>query len=552
MKNYFPNNSKEKIQFSGIRLSGVFLVISFLAVLFFTITLFPMMARAERKHELYVKTAIREVNVDQIHETLNPYISYPGDPNAQYFPNSYAAENNPDHEGDPWKLGPYICYVNDTFEIITYDTLTPEQVAGTEQKPGYWAQWLNKPDGAQTDNIVSTERDTTYELQPDGRYRISKVYKATAEGRLAVHYTNDDEIFYVLIQDPQPWFRRFDHADIEMENGGYYTVTRVVKDAKGNKETTIFYYDADVQRVNECNIYDKLGNEISYQYYDKDTNEDLDPPIKRPFGPDDYEPGGHPGESQYELTSKYVHSSPEFRKCDVYTARFDIDLFFFLVRKTVITEMVGEAPVEVTTAISKDDPEYKTMVLEHQTFDMNHQSMIDALNKCPDHTGLDFNISSSYSDYYKKNPATAVLHANKVLEGGTLSDGQFTFVLKDSSSNEIERCTNTGAGVTFTTLEFVSEGVYEYTIEEVPDPNELSVIYDPQIVNVKVTVTRSNDELVSTVTYNNLTTVPTFTNRMAYTLPATGGRVNVLYGIGITLVISAIFGFVIIKKKEQI
>ena len=84
-----------------------------------------------------------------------------------------------------------------------------------------------------------------------------------------------------------------------------------------------------------------------------------------------------------------------------------------------------------------------------------------------------------------------------------------------------------------------------------PDPNELSVIYDPQIVNVKVTVTRSGDELVSSVTYNNLTTVPTFTNRMAYTLPATGGRVNVLYGIGITLVISAIFGFVIIKKKEQ-
>lgn len=126
----------------------------------------------------------------------------------------------------------------------------------------------------------------------------------------------------------------------------------------------------------------------------------------------------------------------------------------------------------------------------------------------------------------------AVISATKTLEGSTLQEGQFGFVLKDKKTGRVLQTIRNGAdGDINFVLDYTEMGIYEYTISEVipegADENNVKnhITYDTTEYEVTVTVTRGTGKLDTAVTYGGTdpTVPPTFTNKYSTTLPEAGG-----------------------------
>ena len=131
--------------------------------------------------------------------------------------------------------------------------------------------------------------------------------------------------------------------------------------------------------------------------------------------------------------------------------------------------------------------------------------------------------------YDNRMTGAADILAKKVLEGGVLKAGQFSFELKDSGGKVLQTATNDAKGNVSFNVEYNKAGEYHYTISEVvPGDAENNVkdhiTYDTTVHNVLVTVKNGDGKLDAAVTYDNdSTTPPTFTNKYSTTLPAAGG-----------------------------
>lgn len=126
----------------------------------------------------------------------------------------------------------------------------------------------------------------------------------------------------------------------------------------------------------------------------------------------------------------------------------------------------------------------------------------------------------------------AGISATKVLQGSTLQESQFGFVLKDKKTGKVLRTIRNGAdGDINFVLDYTETGIYEYTISEVvpegADENNVKdhITYDTTEYEVTVTVTKGTGKLDTAVTYGGTdpTVPPTFTNKYSTTLPEAGG-----------------------------
>lgn len=126
----------------------------------------------------------------------------------------------------------------------------------------------------------------------------------------------------------------------------------------------------------------------------------------------------------------------------------------------------------------------------------------------------------------------AEISATKVLQGSTLQESQFGFVLKDKKTGKVLRTIRNGAdGDINFVLDYTETGIYEYTISEVipegADENNVKdhIAYDTTVHKVKVVVTNGEGKLNTVVTYDDTDTPtpPTFTNKYSTTLPEAGG-----------------------------
>lgn len=98
-----------------------------------------------------------------------------------------------------------------------------------------------------------------------------------------------------------------------------------------------------------------------------------------------------------------------------------------------------------------------------------------------------------------------VFNVTKVLEGGTLKDGQFEFQLADADGNVIATATNDAEGnVVFDDFTFEAAGTYKYTVSEVlptdDDPNtdgvqKDGVTYDQTVEGLMIEVTEKDGKL---------------------------------------------------------
>lgn len=139
-------------------------------------------------------------------------------------------------------------------------------------------------------------------------------------------------------------------------------------------------------------------------------------------------------------------------------------------------------------------------------------------------------VSTDITVYDAPYSGQATISATKMLEGSTLQESQFGFVLKDKKTGKVLQTIRNGAdGDINFVLDYTKMGIYEYTISEViPAGAENNVkdhiIYDTTKHEVKVVVTNGEGKLNTEVTYDNgSTTPPTFTNKYSTTLPEAGG-----------------------------
>ncbi len=139
-------------------------------------------------------------------------------------------------------------------------------------------------------------------------------------------------------------------------------------------------------------------------------------------------------------------------------------------------------------------------------------------------------VSTDIAVYDAPYSGQATISATKTLEGSTLQESQFGFVLKDKKTGKVLQTIRNGAdGDINFVLDYTKTGIYEYAISEViPAGAENNVkdhiTYDTTKHEVKVVVTNGEGKLNTEVTYDNgSTTPPIFTNKYSTTLPEAGG-----------------------------
>lgn len=374
-----------------------------------------------------------------------------------------------------------------------------------------------------------------------------------------------------------------DHADIEVADGGIYTSSKIYTDGSLIKKT-VTEYKSYVKAVNDCTLYDvnkdpvtfyrETGNKV-YTVLDnvhgyagsRSYNSALD----RVEGDGDYwqDPAYSPGQPQFELTSKYIYtgnkerslngwgyeffSEKKYYYSDVDSAVFDVQLELHW-QKEMTYVRVGDEWVLESESETEHEGEIKT--IENAVFDLNRTAVIDAYNKCPNHSGLDFTIKSS--------SAMVEIEAGKELSGGRLKGNDFTFEVYDPSSGKVwAQAQNTSEGqVLFDSIHFekAQDQPYELRIREVQGTED-NIKYDTREYKVKILVTeQANHDLVAeVVSITDMDDNPLergekleFLNKVI-TLPETGGigRIPILAS-GAALSISALWLLIFRKRKIRI
>lgn len=356
-----------------------------------------------------------------------------------------------------------------------------------------------------------------------------------------------------------------DHADIEIADGGKYTSTRIyIENGKLYKQ--VDYYFTYVEEVNECILYQSNGETV--RFFDGNGNtlwyDEAQGIPRSGYTTENYakNPTSTVGQSQYELTSKYRYnadgtvdtnsfSNIKYNYKDVDHASFDVQMYRVL-SKSMVYEYDPDQPQgqewTFKSSTAYEDGKGPQTRLNHVVFELTHTHVVDALNKCPNQSGLDFTLHA--------NSAMIQLAASKELLHGTLGDGAFQFELRDSSGKLIQQVANSADGtVLFDEIHFEKAGTYTYYISETVDPAQTNIHYDERVYEVNIKVTETTDGLIEAeiiLPNRNLSDVDyKFVNEVMYTLPDTGGGgTAIFHQAGAVLLISA--AILLFLKKAKV
>ena len=260
----------------------------------------------------------------------------------------------------------------------------------------------------------------------------------------------------------------------------------------------------------------KKGDKFYYQVWLDTTKFTADQNIQYVGITDDYE------EDKLDVTTDGIKVYDSVSGADV-TSKFDIKVEDGKISATSKAEFVNENSVIDTTKFE---------------FGRYYKFDIAATIKTTVKDGIDIeNTASQIVHVYDPHnntvekpekptqkrvvniPVSVDFNFTKKLEGRTLKDQEFSFVLKDAEGTEIETVKNDKDGnVKFKSLEFTKDqvGTHKYTIEEVAG-TDATVTYDKMKaeVTVKVSYDGTAKALIKNVTdapdkeFNNTVTPPT-------------------------------------------
>ena len=248
----------------------------------------------------------------------------------------------------------------------------------------------------------------------------------------------------------------------------------------------------------------KKGDKFYYQVWLDTTKFTADQNIQYVGITDDYE------EDKLDVTTDGIKVYDSVTGADV-TSKFDIKVEDGKISATSKAEFVNENSVIDTTKFE---------------FGRYYKFDIAATIKTTVKDGIDIENTASQIvhvyDPYKKTvekpekptqkrvvniPVSVDFNFTKKLEGRTLKDQEFSFVLKDAEGTEIETVKNDKDGnVKFKSLEFSKKevGTHKYTIEEVAG-TDATVTYDTMKAEVTITVNYDGTAKVLTTNVTDAT-----------------------------------------------
>lgn len=503
--------------------------------------------------KFYVKTNEGYRDINRVHEWLKE-LDWMTNIDG-YVPNS---------KGQPYRL-----YPGETI------------ILRTAADSGYFSCTNNEQSGGRILNSDNSSPWVWTETDDSGKtwqYKRYTALTATDESVQVVFNYNgiqDGSLYIEVI--PESTAEIFDHADIEIADGGTYTITKVIQKADGTKEVIEEVYDSVISDVYSSKIYKAYSKDAAGNIESKTPLERVDEYAAEgkegkyaEFGYDDYVNIGASGGTQYEFTSKCYHGRTEgydpfgnvshvhFSQADVELVVFDVQLTLKpSYTKTYSLDADGKriGTPEIAPLSGADK------IIDHVEFDMEKQSIIDAVNKCPNHSGLDFTVIGAANEVSILNPAKLDITAQKVFENGTLKGDQFAFeivdtmkTLDDATDDQVIFTVGNMADGTikFPTLEFYTAGDYQYIIREKVPLKQEGITYDQHevVLKIKVTYDEASKSYKATTTF---TGNRTFTNTLeTYKLPDTGGAGADGYLItGTVILIAAAAAFVWNRRKEE-
>ena len=535
---------------------------------------------------------------------------------------------------------PYQLPVGD--EITFYvDTLSEDDTFSYGNRDADHGDWV---DGDSIREIVS---DTTTPLA-NGMYRHQVTLKGKAAGYVQVWNTGTDETIEIRIWEPGggKYGQTMNHADMEIADGGTYTIssTHVGEDGKTYVEVKV--YKADVTFVNDAYIYDDEGRELQHYTSEFDPNYPLytakikrDEVTGKPIPDDkgnvifldengdplpydehgdqiveheeryqvngewrtryvshkvldkdhpvgDYEQFGVPGGTQYEMTSAWISNLSDkankktFDGTAADRAEFDVNLHLTPQKK--ITYIVNDDGT-LTMQEDKFNPDHLwdgtgddlvTYDPEHLVFKMDHQDVLDAINKCPLNNGLDFTARAEFT--------VLQLPVQKKLLNGSLADKSFRFNVIDLNDTPLlssfeeagQQIADTAMSdeegkAVMSSMRFVQPGNYYFKLEEeIPEIEKRDGYeYDDTVIYIRVKVQKDEETgfLVAVPEYlkddgsgnpenfevDTERTEAEFTNYKGYELPHTGGTGTLPFMAGGMLLISAAFVLPLIRRRKE-
>jgi len=119
----------------------------------------------------------------------------------------------------------------------------------------------------------------------------------------------------------------------------------------------------------------------------------------------------------------------------------------------------------------------------------------------------------AFANSYAPAPASASLSATKTLSGAALSDGEFSFQLRDAATGDVlQTKANVGGSVSFDAITYDAAGTYDYTVSEVQG-GAAGYTYDAAVHAARVVVTDDGrGQLSAAVTYDGGASAPAFAN----------------------------------------
>lgn len=438
----------------------------------------------------------------------------------------------------------------DSFEGSTPEVIGKRYVNDGINDPGYeysrlfTSQGITEEGGLYTETFIA-DRDVTGEMPP----------KIEGFKDKWGFYT----YFKVVTSD------RLDHADIEVADDGFYTESKIYNE-DGHLKKKVMQYRSYVCDVNSCDMFSSSDDSTYATIYD--PNGSVREGVTGYVSGDYWQTLDHePGDTQYELTSKYKKKWQYNEEKGVYEwvidfSTYGLKQFYYsdIDHAVFDVKLVLKPDMEVTYTYDSntdkwiEDPGSRIQYtssnpgvaknVDSAIFHMDHQAVIDALNKCPNHSGLDFTIKAS--------SALVQFEATKEFLGGRLIGDDFQFEIINGNGDVVAQATNDANGrILFDGIHFESEGEYEYSIREIPG-DDPKIIYDNTTYPIKIIVERQPGENnfliaeVKTSTYDYV-----FNNIVKFTLPETGGMgVIPFVAAGSAMIGGALILLMLRRRKE--
>ena len=560
---------------------------------------------------IMVKSAHGYKDVNQIREWLG---RYDGTTYSLDFPWGFGMHNEGGYVPNS-KERPYIIRVGDTFDFYTDSSSAGDSFTYTFE-----------------DGKGGSVSDVAAITQSTGSTHHAVTVTGTNPGMIHFKFSGSNNEMWVKVMDrtgTSAFSQTLNHADMEIADGGTYTISSTHVE-NGKTIIDVKVYRAAITYVNDAYIYDANGNPVQHYtskpdsnyplyaaklqrnadgtvYYDnnykpvfldadgnplardssgKQILKDNDgnwltvPDTNYPLG--DYEQFGVPGDTQYEMASAWIANLSSKANKKTYDAmdadhsEFNVNMHLEPQEKySYVISPDGTLSLQSSdTSWDGSDDDLKDHDPTNILFKLDHQDVLDAMNKCPLNNGLDFTAKAEFT--------VLQLPIEKHLLNGTLKNEQFTFDVIDLNdeplnSTQMENnvaiaestsCDAAGKAM-LSGMRFGAKGTYYFKLQErIPELAQRDGYnYDETEIYLKVEVTKTTDTgfLVAVPTFlkddgsgnpKNFPVDPArskaeFTNYKGYELPQTGGTGPLPYLAGGMILISAAFVLPLIRRRKE-